>query len=339
MNKSRRKATSHRATKARCARPMPRPLDQLRLDETGPASDAPELGLLRALCPGETDVRRKLAEVLQERWRAYRKQLKACRKEFTMSRVHRLRVQIRRLMSSLGLIEQVHPLPSAGKACRILKRHLAALSDLRDAHVQLNFVEAKEALMPSPALRDYLRRCERRLAKLARRKVKGFRTAKLGRCVCRLQRDLSEGRRRRQVDLAFAVWQAMETAFDEVVRRRAAIDISDLRTIHRTRIAFKRFRYILEGSPLEELRPDVRQSLKMAACQRKMGHIQDTEVLLGVVGKFARKRKARRALEPFTRYLERRRARLVRLFMKSADDLLGFWPPSPRAFRAPLRSA
>lgn len=338
MNKSRRKATLHRATEARSARPIPCPLNRVHLKNASLASDAPELRLLRALCLGEKGVYRVLAEVLERRWRAYRRQLKACRKDFTMGKVHRLRVQIRRLMSTLGLIAQVHPVPCAGKACRILKRHLGALSELRDAHVQLSFVESKEALMPSSALRDHLRRCERRLAKLAWRKVKSFKTAKLGRCVCRLKRDLSESRRTRHVDLALAVWHAIEAAFHEVVWRRAAIDVSDPKTIHRTRIAFKRFRYMLEGLPLEGVHPDARQSSKMAACQRRMGHIQDTQVLLGVVGKFARKHKARRALEPFTRYLERRRARLVRLFMKSADDLLGFWPPSARAFRAPLRS-
>jgi CHAD domain-containing protein len=65
----------------------------------------------------------------------------------------------------------------------------------------------------------------------------------------------------------------------------------------------------------------------MAAYQRCMGHIQDAEVLLEFLDRFARKCPAAAAgLGEFRLTVERLRARLVREFLRSADQLSGFWP-------------
>jgi CHAD domain-containing protein len=52
-----------------------------------------------------------------------------------------------------------------------------------------------------------------------------------------------------------------------------------MRTVHQTRIAFKRFRYMLESLSPAITGPSRRQLRALAYYQRKMGIIQDHEVL------------------------------------------------------------
>ena len=132
--------------------------------------------------------------------------------------------------------------------------------------------------------------------------------------------------------LLAAVLRATNHAFHEVVARRQAINPAEPRTIHRTRVAFKRFRYMVEslspavtglgGKPLRTL----------ARYQRKMGNIQDLEVILACLNEYLEDHAhAQPLLEPFCRYLRRRRARALLAFLKSADDLFRFWPPQRMA--------
>jgi CHAD domain-containing protein len=113
-----------------------------------------------------------------------------------------------------------------------------------------------------------------------------------------------------------------------VVRRRQAIDPANASTIHRTRIAFKKFRYIVES-----LSPDVtgfgkRELRALAYYQRRMGNLQDLEVVQQCITSFVQKHAGMEGLlKPFVGYLKARRARALRSFLRSADDLFEFWPP------------
>ena len=59
-----------------------------------------------------------------------------------------------------------------------------------------------------------------------------------------------------------------------------------------------------------------------------MGILQDLEVMQQCVQAFAHQHQGMGALlESFNRYLQTRRTRSLRAFLKSADDLFQFWPP------------
>jgi CHAD domain-containing protein len=129
--------------------------------------------------------------------------------------------------------------------------------------------------------------------------------------------------------LASAVLRAAAQAFAEAVERRRAINLADLRTIHQTRVAFKRFRYILESLSPGITGLSKRQLRALAYYQRKMGIIQDLEVMQACVARYIREDKKREALlQRFSRHLRERRARALRSFLNSADRLYQFWPPA-----------
>ena len=273
-----------------------------------------------------------LAKALDARWQTYRKQLEHCQEEFTEEGVHELRVATRRLLAQLDLLECVTPSASLEKGRRILKRRLAALGDLRDTQVQRLFIEQRAARFPEPALLyAWLRRRERRLVKSAAGKVNRWGTRKLGKWICAMAAELTAHTRRSraQSQLVSAVLRAAAKAFAEAVQRRRAINLADPRTIHQTRVAFKRFRYMMESLSPALTGLSKRQLRALAYYQRKMGIIQDLEVLQHCVAKFIHENsKMEPLLRPFCRHLNQRRARAMHSFVKSADRLLEFWPPA-----------
>ena len=242
-----------------------------------------------------------LAAALDSRWQSYREQLRQCQERFSEEAVHELRVATRRLLAQLTLLSCVAPSAALEKARRTLKRRLATLGGLRDARVQRLFIEQKLVSFPELVLlRGWLQRRERRLAKSAAEKVNHFKTRKLERWIAAMIGDLTAiaRRSRGQSQLASAVLRAAAEAFAEAVERRRAIDLADLRTIHQTRVAFKRFRYMLES-----LSPGItglsrRQLRALAYYQRKMGIIQDLEVMQASVARYSRRGQEARSTAP-----------------------------------------
>jgi CHAD domain-containing protein len=287
-------------------------------------------GNSRAAWPPEVGL--CLAAALETRWRSYREELRRCQKDFSEEGVHELRVATRRLIAQLVLLSCVLRSAALEKARRILKRRMAALGELRDTQVQRAFIAGQTARFPELELTcAWLQRRERRLARSAARQVGRFKTRKLEKWIRTLTDDLRGKSRgaRTQGRLASAVLRATANAFAEAVGRRRAIDLADLGTIHQTRVAFKRFRYMVESLSPGLTGLSKRRLRALAYYQRKMGIIQDLEVLQACVARFIQEHKeAEASLRPFDRYLRQRRARALRSFLQSADLLFKFWPPA-----------
>ena len=273
-----------------------------------------------------------LAKALETRWQSYREQLRRCQKDFSEETVHELRVATRRLIAQLVLLSCVIRSASLEKARRILKRRMVALGELRDTQVQLTFIEGQATRFPALGrMFTWLEQRERRLARPAAKRVGRFKTKKLDKWVNALIHEIrAKGRgARAQNRLASAVLEATANAFAEAVGRRRAIDLADLGTIHQTRVAFKRFRYMVESLSPGITGLSKRQLRALAYYQRKMGIIQDLKVLEECAAGFILEdKKAEIPLRPFGRYLRQRRARALRSFLKSADRLFQFWPPA-----------
>jgi CHAD domain-containing protein len=111
------------------------------------------------------------------------------------------------------------------------------------------------------------------------------------------------------------------------VQLKARIDPANTDTIHRTRIAFKRFRYMVEA--LATLLPGVtdRRLAAMHHYQTMMGDIQDIEVLLATLGNFLRRKEVKaESASHFRDELLRRRQWLIQRYMNTAAKLRDFGP-------------
>jgi CHAD domain-containing protein len=280
-----------------------------------------------------------LAISLGNRWRTYADQHRKLQQSFAVQPVHELRVASRRLIAKLELLDAVIPSSSIEKARRALKRRIRSLSELRDIHVQRLWIERELPAFPEVILlRDVLERKERRLLRTVAAKVRSVKTRKFEKWIASVLQDLAD--KTNQARLSSAVVFAAREAFNETARRRRAIDVSDLETIHRTRIAFKKFRYMMESLSPGIIELSERQLIDLAAYQRKMGAIQDLAMMQSCLSAFIKEYRASEdMLRNFSRSLQQRRMRAVCSFMECADRIREFWPGDELSAKYNFRSA
>lgn len=274
------------------------------------------------------DVLRHLGDSLHQQWRRYRKRLKACQRHFSEEAVHDSRVETRRLLATVGLLGTFIPEADVKKARRALKRHLDAFDRLRDTQVQLLYVNhLLKRFAAARQFRDWLLAREQRFMRAARKDVRQIKTRRLGKRVAAFEKALRRGRKTETPAAAFAkVQHATQRAFARVAALCRRVTAADTETIHRTRIAFKRFRYMTDAlAPLlPALSAEHRQAMR--GYQSMMGDIQDVEVLMAALDKFARLEQNKRETERLQVEFARRREQLIRVYLNAAGKLSQFWP-------------
>ncbi len=276
------------------------------------------------------DVRQYLAASLKDGWKRFRKRLRSCQRDFSEKAVHDSRVESRRLLSTLELLGALLPDRQVAKARRNLKRYLDTFDELRDTHVQLILIETRIRKFPElQSFHDALCNLERRCIKETARRIKRTRLTQLRRSVRELEAELRHPpcrAARRQLG-SEDILRALHTAFARVVELNGRVESSDTDTIHRVRVAFKKYRYMLEavGSLLPGVTPRKLEAMKKF--QALMGELQDIEVLLRTVDRFTRKEKIDASVaRNFHDELVRRSQRLIALYLKQAGKLDRFWP-------------
>jgi CHAD domain-containing protein len=285
-----------------------------------------------ALTKPPTDIRALLLDSLRDRWQTFRVELKRCQQQYSEEAVHDLRVATRRLISTLDLLTSVHPQGRLRKARRALKGQLDMFGPLRDVQVQLLTVD--KMLASFPELKEFYDSLVQRERKLVRRlgaeikKVETRMVKKAIRGAIRQVEVLLDMPVMGQAKRAEAI-RALEATFDRVVERKQAVDPTNSATIHRMRVAFKKFRYMVESLAPMLARVTKKQLKAMDAFQGSMGDIQDAQVLLTSVIAFARKHGAagEESLSLALEELSHRRTVLIEAFMGSVDTLYTFWRP------------
>ncbi len=116
-----------------------------------------------------------LDTALVQRWKDYRSQFKACRREPSEMAVHDLRVAARRLLGALDIIRSLKPRPRVRKVRGRVKNVLDALDDLRDVQVMLlELSKRPESIAEPTTFEAQLKRREKRLLSKAHRQLEGF---------------------------------------------------------------------------------------------------------------------------------------------------------------------
>ena len=271
-----------------------------------------------------------LADSLRRRWKRYRQALKRCQRDFSEKAVHDSRIQTRRLLSLIELLAVFLAESHLKRARRALKQHLDVFDRLRDTQVQLSLLN--KHLLEFPELRpfhDALARREQRCLKQAASGVRSVKISRIEKAVRSLTRQLRNlgGDDAHRARHRLAVIHAVEGAFARAVELRRKMDPGMAETIHRTRVAFKRFRYMVEALQpiLAGVTPEGLRAMRNF--QSMMGDLQDTEVLLARLDKFTRGVPARaRPLARFRHWLLGRRTAQIARCLKHADRLHRFWP-------------
>jgi CHAD domain-containing protein len=276
--------------------------------------------------PDSLLVNQFLLAALDHRWKNYQAELKRCREEFSNEAVHDLRSASRRMLAFIQLLKSISPRPRLQKLNRAFKDQLDEFDDLRD--IQVVLAEVSETVKELPQLQefqDHLQSVEKALLKTLRKRLRVVDLFDVSKRVRRLRESLKH-----ETDghLLLQSFQAVDDAFLVTKRRRDWVNLAQATSIHRVRIAFKTFRYMVEIiHPLLENYPF--ENLKcMHDYQSLMGEIQDVEVILQAltdapvdVSSFDP--------EPVRRYYEQCHAKAISAYLERMNQLDTFWRPAP----------
>lgn len=284
-----------------------------------------------------------LCKALESQWRRYRKRLRQCQRRFSQEAVHDSRVETRRLLATVELLCAFIPERELKKARRALKKHLDAFDRLRDTQVQLTYVgHLLHEFSAATGFHDWLRKREKRFIRETQKAVRKIKTRRLGGKLAEFEAALQG----RKADLtsrqAFAkAERAVQLAFAQVAKLCRRVNPGETKTIHRTRIAFKRFRYMVDA--LSPMLPAVSDQHRQAmrSYQSMMGDIQDVQVMLFSLDKFTRQGQKKPLPEAcrLREELTQRRELLIHVYLNAAGQLRKFWPPGkpPASRRAKLK--
>jgi CHAD domain-containing protein len=274
----------------------------------------------------ESDPKQLLLQALDRRWENYCAELENCRIEFTEESVHDLRVATRRMLALVQLLYSISPRTRLKKMYRAFKDQLDEFNTLRDTQVIL--AELNDILHELPQLEEFekhLRSLEVKLMEKLRTRLENRKTSDLEKWVQKTQGEVEAWG---VGQLRFLVLDAVDDAFLTAVQRLEWVDLARSSTIHRVRVAFKAFRYMVEivhpllnGFPIKILK-------QMNDYQTLMGNIQDAEVFAQTLFDFSNNSTLPDQAAA-RRYSEKRRDEAISGFINSKDRLRIFWRPAP----------
>ena len=261
--------------------------------------------------------------------RRYRKRLARCQEAFSEKAVHDLRVETRRVLALVGLLETLHFKDGLNRLSRLFKKRLDSFDDLRDTQVQLRLLKPLWRQFPEAReFRTQLRQHEQRLITGHAREIKSVGHARPNRKLKELQKVLRKRAGRKGRDSSESlVLSALQAAFDQVVALRANVFRRDVAAIHRMRVAFKRYRYMSEL--LQPFQPwlTTARCRRMRIYQAMAGEIQDIVVLLERLDHYVREQTVSKVTtRDLRKELLRRKRRAIDSFMTRIDELYDFQP-------------
>ena len=274
----------------------------------------------------EPEPNQLLLEALENRWKNYRAELKRCRAEFSQEAVHDLRVATRRVLALIQLLNAISPRPRLQKLSRAFEEQLDEFDDLRDTQVIL--AEISEIIHELPQLQDFqkhLQFTEERLLRTLRKKIKKLETSEVTKRIRRTHESVETAA---NDELGMQILQAVDDVYLITKQRHGWIDLARSATIHRVRIAFNSFLYMVEIiHPLVKDFP-VGHLKRMNDYQSLLGEIQDVEVFTQTLADFS-EQTSFSDLESVRYYYKHRHAEAIAAFAEALNQINTFWRSAP----------
>lgn len=291
-----------------------------------------------------THIYGKLCSNLEVNWTQYHQCLSACCQNPKRGSVHHLRTSIRRLISLLDLVQELHFSKNSKKLRTRLKKVLSSLRDLRDLQNQEKTLQSK--ILPknktdslkSSMLMDFRSALKRNL-NLEKKKVKTYlNTININKQEVATQSlkdylltqaNHADSEKRVQNHLK-KILASRYMAF-KTCARQAHPDSPE--TLHKTRIQFKKFRYTWEIFKTFYKNFNSRQEkieAKLKEVQNLLGQIQDTTVLIQFIIEFLVEEKISHPdseIFVFLRSVEKKQEESISQFFRSRkQSVLQFHP-------------
>lgn len=246
-----------------------------------------------------------------------------CHDNPNMNTVHDLRVSIRRYLSAIEVIsllvkESIFP-KSFRKA---LKRLLDSYDELRDLDVLISDLSAVADIFTDQSLFLLaLRANEKQLREHGVTQITNTQIADINTRIIKTQKRVTK--KIRHIS-SKKVFKTIDAVYQECLRLTLSIEKTDPDTIHRLRIAFKKFRYVMEffSTNLEDHPSGM--FVKMRSFQTTLGSVQDASVLIDRMDHF--EKKVPGAVRPEERlFAVNRLETRINAFLVKLPNLNTFW--------------
>ena len=280
------------------------------------------------LSPGLSRAAILLLKGFDNRWQRYQNCFQLCQQEFSKEAVHDLRVATRRLLIILEITETLFLGMKGRKFRRELKKLLDSLDVLMDIQVQIAYVV--DQMAGAEGISTFLKYLHRREAysfKEVQGIVESISIADQNRRIGKI-RLVAETKLQAQ-EVRGQMIAAVDNSYANVLHRFARIIPEETETIHRTRIAFRSFRYTVEIIYPFLVRYPVALLKAMNDYQGLMGNIQDLEVLQEMLEAFGKKHPDVN-ISTSRNFIKKRHMDHVTNFLSQMDTLYVFWRISPR---------
>jgi CHAD domain-containing protein len=272
------------------------------------------------------DAKDLLLDALGERSATYVKKARRCRDDFTTDAIHDARTSIRRLLAILDVVAFITSASKIEKLYDRLKDQLDGFSDLRDMQVMLDKLKEDINTLPElEPLQNYLEKRERRRQREDEKHIQDIKPGGIEKRLLKIRRDVED---LTEEEVRGKLPQAVDEAYLTVIQRYGEVDPAQLVSIHRLRVAFKKFRYMVEA--IYPCLPNFTETLlkRMQEYQTEMGNIHDIQVFLETLAEFAEKSVSYNPA-PIRRIYERILGEAVSKYMKNRSEVLTFWRATP----------
>ncbi len=234
-----------------------------------------------------------LKEALNLRWLKLQKELAKCRQKADTEAIHDLRVSIRRFYAAVDAIDFLHPDDNVRKTKKELRKLMRPLGNLRDFHVQREWLVNLFCPADCAGINQYLKRLANREGKIAKKiepVIAHFKPRQTASFVEQFLQNTNDDWPVAKIRSGIADY--LLKLYEELLSwENAAMSPEDIAGTHKMRIAFKRYRYACEV-----VLPLMRISAKsdvahLQTYQNLLGQIHDLDVLHEKLSAFAKKAK------------------------------------------------
>lgn len=272
---------------------------------------------------------------VEQHWDKYRKQFKSGRREISEESIHDLRVAAREFQALLRILQALDPHPRVKKIRRFLGKQLDRLNEVHDAQVMLQEADRRmESLPQLGPFRDYLQAGAGKLASAARKYIRKSKPSDLKKRVKRVRKVARKHSDDEQ--LVEHLLQVVDAAYAKTNEALTELNAADPATIHRVRIAFKEFRYMIET--IRPFLPDYPESYpdRMHDYQDAMGKVRDTTVFLNKLKEFEQDLQQRGQGQapafdsnPVELFYQKRLDEVIQAYFQREEEFSSFWRAAP----------
>lgn len=214
---------------------------------------------------------------LEKSYSIYEHNLRELKVQFSELSVHDYRVSMRRFMALSDLMNKFIPLKYFTEIRSLFKSQLKILNPLRDVQVQV--LRLQKDIYLNPALISFymkLLKDEQDYINQTRSFFENYSIDEVDGLMFFINLSLKDKFAKEEFDFSW-VLRVSKELFENLEERKNAVDTNDLNTVHKLRIAFKKYRYLIEiiadyiEYPKELLK-------KIKHIQTTLGEIQDIRV-------------------------------------------------------------